>query len=382
MRTTWKTSLAITVAIGAAACADHSPIVEPDADAELEQISRDAELGAVYVSTNAVAANEVLVFPRERNGTLGTPRAYATGGRGTGGGLGNQGAVVLNRTMRRLFVVNAGSNEVSVFAVRGRGLALLDRISTLGVRPVSVAVHRRLVYVLNAGARGSIVGFVLDDHDKLERLAGSRRPLSASAVDPAQISFSPDGRLLVVTEKATNVIATYRIGADKRPDGPRAQPSVGTTPFGFAFSPKGTLVVSEAFGGAANASALSSYEASPGGRLDPISPSVRTTETAACWVVITSDSRFAYTSNTGSNTISGYRLSPAGRLTRLNPDGVTATTRAAPIDLALTPDDRFLYSLDSGDGTISVFRVMDDGSLSRRRGASGLPPGANGLAAR
>jgi hypothetical protein len=50
--------------------------------------------------------------------------------------------------------------------------------------------------------------------------------------------------------------------------------------------------------------------------------------------------------------------------------------------MALTRGGRFLYSLNSGDGTISGFRVRFDGSLTPIGGASGLPDGANGLAAR
>jgi len=238
------------------------------------------------------------------------------------------------------------------------------------------------VYVLNAGGTGNVTGFVLDHDDNLQPLASSTRPLSSSSADAAQVAFSPDGGLLVVTEKATNVIGTYTVGADGLATGPDAQPSAGATPFGFAFSRRGTLVVSEAFGGAADASALSSYQASPVGALTAVSPSVGTTETAACWVVITGNGRFAFTSNTGSGSISGYGLSSAGELTLLDADGVTAATTAGPIDLALTRNDHFLYSLDSGTGTISAFRVGADGSLTPVPGASGLPAGANGLAAR
>jgi hypothetical protein len=81
-------------------------------------------------------------------------------------------------------------------------------------------------------------------------------------------------------------------------------------------------------------------------------------------------------------SISGYGLSPSGELTLLDADGVTEATTAGPIDLALTRNDRFLYSLDSGTGTLSAFRVRADGSLTPAPGASGLPAGANGLAAR
>lgn len=384
MQATWKTSLATLMALGAAACSDSNPLVEPGAGAapELAQASGGAEPGAVYVSTNSTAGNEVLVFPRAADGSLGAPRAFATGGTGTGGGLGNQGAVVLAHDNRRLFVANAGSSDVSVFAVRAGGLELLDRVDSRGKRPVSIAVHRRLVYVLNAGANGNIRGFVLGDDDKLRTIRGSTRPLSSSTAGAAQVAFSPDGHVLVVTEKATNLIDTYRVGANGLVTGPNAQPSVGATPFGFAFSRSGTLVVSEASGGAPDGAALSSYRPSSVGTLTAISPSVGTMETAACWVVITGDGRFAYTSNTGSGTISGYRLSLAGMLKLLDPDGVTATTSAGPIDLALTGDDHFLYSLDGGGGAITVFRVKAGGSLAPLAGAAGLPAGANGLAVR
>ena len=85
------------------------------------------------------------------------------------------------------------------------------------------------------------------------------------AADPAQIGFSRDGELLVVTEKAGNRINTYTIDDDGLPSAPIDNASNGMTPFGFAFNNAGTLVVSEAFGGAPNQSAASSYSASDDG---------------------------------------------------------------------------------------------------------------------
>jgi hypothetical protein len=71
--------------------------------------------------------------------------------------------------------------------------------------------------------------------------------------------------LLVVTDKSGNRLNT----------------SNGMTPFGFAFNNAGTLVVSEAFGGAANQSAASSYEAAEDGTLNVISGSVPNSQTAS-----------------------------------------------------------------------------------------------------
>ncbi|MCI0636259.1 MAG: lactonase family protein, partial [Actinobacteria bacterium] len=171
---------------------------------------------------------------------------------------------------------------------------------------------------------------------------------------------------------------------DARPGDPMVHPSAGATPFGFAVDRRGRILVSEAFGGAPDASALSSYEVDGDGGLSLLDASVPTTETAACWVVTTADGRFAYTTNTGSGTISGYSVDDDGGLELLDSDGVTASTGggSGPIDLALSVDGRFLFDLRSGTGEIGVLRVRPDGSLEPIGSVGGLPAGSNGLAAR
>ena len=106
-----------------------------------------------------------------------------------------------------------------------------------------------------------------------------------------------------------------------------------------------------------------------------------TTETAACWVVVTKNGRYAYTTNTGSNSISGYRIAHDGALTLLDADGKTATTGAGPLDLALAKNSRLLYSLNSGVSEIQGFAVNGDGSLDSLGSIGGLPAGTIGLAA-
>jgi 6-phosphogluconolactonase len=336
--------------------------------------------GAVYTLTNDPAGNAVKVFERSGNGSLTPAGEFATGGTGTGAGLGNQGGLVLDG--RLLFAINPGSDSISSFRVHGRKLELLDTDASGGDQPISVTVDDGLLYVLNAGGAGNISGHTVSRHGSLSPLPGSIRPLSGAGVGPAQVQFDPSGKTLVVTEKDTNLIDTYAIDPDTGlASGPNPQASAGMTPFGFAFDRRGHLIVSEAFGGAADASAVSSYGVE-GGIIDPISPSVATTETAACWIVVTKNGRYAYTTNTGSGSISGYRVGRDGALTLLDADGRTGVTGPGPIDMALTRGSRLLYSLNSGDGTISGFRVGADGSLTPIGGASGLPAAANGLAAR
>jgi hypothetical protein len=210
----------LAAAIGA--CSDTETVTAP-VDSSQISASRGGEAsGAVYLATNATAGNQVLVLARSGDGSLSEPRPFSTGGTGTGGGLGNQGGVVLAHGNRWLFVVNAGSNEISVFAVRGDDLELLDRVSSDGLKPISVTVFRDLVYVLNAGGSGNISGFRLDPHGGLHPLPGSTRPLSSSASDPAQIEFSPDGTTLVSADGGPQPLRVGRGAA--RPHGHRDQP--------------------------------------------------------------------------------------------------------------------------------------------------------------
>lgn len=338
--------------------------------------------GAVFVLTNGAAGNAVAIFRRDGDGALRPAGTQATGGTGTGAGLGSQGALVLSENGRWLLAVNAGSSEITAFEVRGAELRLASRVASGGQQPVSLTIHDRLVYVLNAGGSGDISGFTLSDHGKLRPLAGSTRALSnggaGAAPAVAQIQFSNDGETLVVTEKSTNLIDTYAVDEDGIASEVTTHPSAGATPFGFAFGKRGDLIVSEAFGGAPGQSALSSYDLDDQ-TLTTISPSVPTTQTAACWVAVTKNGRYAYTTNTGSASISGYRVGRDGSLTLLAASaGATGTT---PTDLDLSRNSKFVYALNAGSHNLSGFRVQSDGGLVSLGTFGTLPAGAVGVAA-
>jgi 6-phosphogluconolactonase len=148
--------------------------------------------GAVFSETNAPAGNAVLVFRRAADGSLSAPTSVATGGTGTGAGLGSQGAVTLSADGNWLLVVNAGSNEVSSFAVGdGGALTFAGKASSGGTMPISVTVHDDLVYVLNAGGSGNIAALRLEANGGLVPIAGSSRGLSTSTAGPAEVGFDP-----------------------------------------------------------------------------------------------------------------------------------------------------------------------------------------------
>ena len=340
-------------------------------------------VGAVYTMSNDPQGNSVLVFNRKINGRLEAADVFATGGLGTGDSLGNQSAVVLDQSDRWLFVVNAGSHGISVFEVHAAGLQHIETLASGGFRPISLALHDNLLYVLHAGGNigevDNITGFRIRHDGTLRPLSDSTRPLSEAVTDPAQIAFTPDGSVLVVTEKSTNRLVTYTIGNNGRPSDPILHDGAGATPFGFAFGKRSQMFISEAFGGAPNASAVSSYKLFHQGDLQVISPSVGTTQTAACWVV-TNDGRFMYVTNTGSGSIASYEIGFDGGLTLRNALAGKTGPGSGPIDMALTHDGGFLYALSSA-GKIDAFRVQARGGLTALPGIK-VSPGSNGLAAR
>jgi 6-phosphogluconolactonase len=339
--------------------------------------------GAVYALTNSPAGNAVLVWHRAADGSLTAAGSYMTGGAGTGGGLGSQGAIILSQDHQWLFAVDAGSNHVAAFNVHPNGLTLTAHVPSGGTQPTSLTLHGNLLYVLNAGDSGNITALIVGNDGSLSPLPGSTRPLSGDAVGAAQVEFSPNGDLLVVTERASNMIDTYLIGRDGRAHGPRVQPSSGGTPFGFAFGKRGQLFVSEANGVAPGESAASSYAVGAAGSLAIISGTVPTHQAAACWLVVTNNGRFAYTSNAASDSISGYSIDQDGSLSLLDDDGRTAATGggSGPTDMALSSNSQYLYVRNGRTGTIGAFAIQQDGSLQPVSGASGLPAGAAGLAA-
>ena len=351
---------------------------------------RNLHAGAVYVMTNQVE-NAVAVFRRSPTGMLTSAGEFPTGGAGdpvpqgtdpATDPLASQGALILGNN-QFLFAVNAGSNQISVLRVGRNELTMVDLVDSGGIRPISLALHEDLLYVLNEGGTPNITGFTVNDDGTLTPLPDSTQPLiGGTSADPAEVSFNADGTLLVVTEKAGNRINTYMIDENGLPSAPIDNPSNGMTPFGFAFNDSGTLVVSEAFGGAPNQSAVSSYSAPESGILSVVSGSIPNFQTASCWVVTTSNGKSAFVSNTGSGTISSYGIGDDGTLTLINGTAADTGPTSAPIDMAVNNSSRFLYVIAAGTQSVVSFRVGRDGSLTQIDTDGGLPLGAQGIAAK
>lgn len=337
--------------------------------------AHDFARGYVYTETNAASGNQILAYARQSDGSLTQIGTFATDGRGTGSGLATQGEVILTGGGRYLLAVNAGSNDISTFRVRDDGrLELTDRTGAAGTMPVSLTEHRGVVYALDAGGAGNIAGFRLGRDGDLDHIYGSVRPLSGSGTNPAEIGFSSDGRTLLVTERATNLLDTYAVDWFGRAFGPRTTASAGPTPYGFAFDHRDHAIVSEA----AN-STLSSYAVHPWD-VRVITASAPTFGAAACWVAVTPNGRWAFDTNAHSGTISSFSIGFGGRLTLGHAVAANTGAGSAPLDLEVSSDGSNLYVLESGTHVIGGFRLMAGGALVPVPGGPAVPASSSGIA--
>jgi len=329
--------------------------------------------GAVYAMSNAPEGNEVVVFERNFRGRLTLTDSYATAGLGSGGGidaLGSQGSLILSANHRWLIAVNAGSNDISVFHVGRHDLDLVGNFDSGGNFPTSLALHRNLLYVLNADPGGetpNITGFTLNRHGVLTPLPGSTRSLGPGGFH--QVGFNPRGDSLVVTQgdpNGVNAILVFGVDEDGMPDAAATvSPSAGVVPFGFIFDWRGHLIVAEAGSGA-----VSSYDIQENNSLAVIEASVPNGNTATCWIAGTWFGS-VFTANTGSDNISSYKVKAGDGTLRLT-DAIAATGNK-PIDMATTASGFYLYVLNAADGSVGAFRISPFGFLQDLGTVKGLP---------
>ncbi|MBB5132305.1 6-phosphogluconolactonase (cycloisomerase 2 family) [Thermocatellispora tengchongensis] len=385
--------------------------VRPAGDADLRE-------GAVFLQSNDPVANEVVAFAREADGTLSEVGRYATGGQGTGSFEDSAQGIVLGTADGEaspiqnidqadlLFVTNAGSGTISVFRVLGGGLELVGQTPSGGKRPVSLTVNNGLLYVLNSGEEDrrlivgpttalencghgdapSVTGFRVTPDGALQAIENSTRQLSGRGRSGcSQVSFTPDGRTLVVSERIASLPGQSRqnkgalVTFDVRYDGTLGRKQLndpsGVGPFGFNFTRDGKLIVSEQNGALANPGGgnAAAYEINGDRTLRSINGSVANRQTDSCWVAITRDQRLVFVSSPfDGGIISSYRLGRDGALTLAQevasaPDGKDRKNDRIPegaTDLSLSRDGGFLYQLNSFNGSLWVFKVNSNGLLT------------------
>jgi 6-phosphogluconolactonase len=346
--------------------------------------------GAVFALTNKTADNQVIAFDRAPNGLLTQTGRYPTGGHGIGTDFDTQGGLILSSDHRYLYACNPGSDNLTVFGVNGSSLTFLQKIAA-GDEPLSLTISGNLLYVLDGSvAATQITGFKIGNDGLLTPLPGSTKALSSPIAVPGEVLFSPNGKLLVVTHKVpgTNgpTLDAFQIDDNGLPSDPIVNQSFGMRPFAEAFRQNGNLLVIESGLPILNNAAVSSYGVDDNaGMLSPIA-SVKNDQTDGCWIVITENQKYAYTTNFASGTISSFKLQADGQVDLLNGAAAFQGSNSEPVDLALSTGSRYLYNLLRGPGAISAFRIEVNGTLTPLGlfgVGGGLPAdyGASGIAA-
>jgi 6-phosphogluconolactonase (cycloisomerase 2 family) len=371
-------------------------------------------INAVYTQTNNTHANAIVVFTRHANGKLTFRQRVLTGGKGAVNQppfnfvvVDSSESIRLSPNGKMLFAVNSGDNSVSSFVVTASGLHLVSHRSSGGSFPVSLALSGHLLYALNEKS-GTISGLKVAANGNLTSIPGSTQSLHTSGpgAAAAQIGFSPGGKVINVTERGTNFIDTFRVGANGKPGAAVATstPAADRNPFGFTYQGATHLIVTNADAadpaGMFTHSTVSSYQlgSSLANPLSPISSSVASGGAASCWVVLTKDQRYAFVANTGSggtpNGISRFSVSPSGALALI---GHTPATAGFISDVAVTDNGRYLYLVVPSNvvnpftttqapapatSHIDEYRIGGGGSLTPIGSTpSNLPNGLSGIAA-
>jgi hypothetical protein len=390
----------------------------------------DLTMGAVFAMSNARDSNIVVAYYRDANGTLVEQGRYATGGTGSGSFEDTANGLVLGTSngeaapnnlielaaggQQLLFATNAGSNSISVFQVHPTGLVLVDVEPSNGEKPVSVTVNRGLAYVLNSGetnddlfdADGNVIdncttgkaptvtGFKLTAAGQLSPIKGSTRKLVSKETTSgcAQVSFTPDGSTLVVTERLAQparlhqavsddevvddegVIDTWVVGRNGRLQRPRVFDAIGQGPFGFTFLKNGALLTTEQFDGpnGPGRGAAASYTTGPKGSIAPSSGSVPNGGTDTCWFVAADSQAIGFTTSFfGEGRISSYALDGDGISALIDPVATSATNDdtadqvdVGASDLSFSSNSEYLYQLNSLKGTITVWANDGSGTLT------------------
>ena len=304
----------------------------------------------VYVSTNPDGPNTVEAFRRNtKTGVLTSVGSFDTGGFGLTAINGAQSHAVAC-TRRFVYVTNAGSNEFSVFRIRNdSGLDLVTTVPSLGVRPVSIAIHRKTLYVLNQGQPGvapaRCVGFSIDTEELPVELDVSAVEFEATDI-PTDVFFTQNGARLVVLQNGANAIDTFTVGADGGLIEQRRVTNVNA-PFGGAKHPRQPFV---AFAALADDAAPGVISIRATGTAIPtiVTSITASADVDPCWAATTPNGKRLWTSNFQPASLSLYSVKSNGRLAAVSTYTPTSDSPGA-LDIAVDPRGKFLYQLRALD---------------------------------
>lgn len=337
--------------------------------------------GAVYQINNDPNDNEVLVYRILSDGTLNYVTAVSTSGQGSritepDPFFGQSSVVVYGQS---LFVVNAGSNTVSMFNISPQDptqITLQTTVDTNGDYPVSIAVNSQYVAVLNGGAESGFRVFSWDPNGTLNPLLDWDRsipldpPQSTPPVGPtntmSQILFSPDNKALLVAYKGTSesqpgAILIYPISDTTLASSPvKNIPQNGYLPFSMIPIKNNGLLVTDASYGVITFT----YNSTTGQSTAAQSKSVPISG-AVCWSAYSPITGNYYVIGAVSGDVSEIKIDPI----TLQPSLVKtyslgSNSAAADAQIATINNINYLYVNTPGTQSVNVLKLNGPGQAT------------------
>jgi 6-phosphogluconolactonase (cycloisomerase 2 family) len=382
--------------------------------------------GNLYMQTNEVR-NVVVHYRWSASGTLTEAERVATGGAGSGelspiyhikrpNDFEGAGSVILAPDRRFLFTTNAGDNSVSSFVVSEDGeLTLVDtkrtgNATSGGAKSLAYAPSTRTLFVVHTFGPDHIRLMSVDSEGKLtprpERYtvgtkAWPRRVPTMTVLSPdakflilgttfdelptaknpdgSLILWIPrrDGKLHVIASNAPDPdgLVTFPVNGDGTLGKPSLHDAGGASPFYLAFlhGRADTFVV-----GYAVSDAVSIGKIDSAGKMS-IGPLVKINTNSGvpselCWLAVSPDDRFVFSTNFGYSYISSFRIDGNGLSIAKDPaslkvpgDGtfraINGSVSSGPSDSWLTPDGAFVYQIYGNASKLVGYATKPDGSL-------------------
>lgn len=278
--------------------------------------------------------------------------------------------LALSPNLTSLYAINESGGRLRAFAIeQGHVLRPLNDLPTDAGYPADLGVvpSGRLVIGAIYGG-GAVVGFPLLKDGSL----GSRSTLvrhSGKSVNASRqeaphahgVTFSPDGRFVVIPDLGIDQVKVYEIDASKPEIRPAPKDHLaiapGSGPRHAVFSKDGKYlyVINELF----STITVASFDAKTGAlttrQTVSTLPSGYGGQSTTAEIAIHPNGRFVYGSNRGHDSIAQFsRDKKSGRLTLL---GITSTGGKTPRNFAITPDGRWLVAANQDSDTLVVFKI-------------------------
>jgi 6-phosphogluconolactonase (cycloisomerase 2 family) len=323
----------------------------------------------VYIDANITTGNTILAYEIEADGSVKPRRGspFPTGGNGFYDSSFKLGPFDVDQEMALagniLYAVNAGSNSISAFAISDDGTLSPVRgqpFMSGGSTPVSVGVHGQYLITVDSAQDpaqasddyipGVAVSAILDN-GALRYLTAT--PLEADA-QPSQALTTNTGAFVFTAEfpGGGKLDAFYQSpnGKLRLTDSVSLPLEPGNTqplPLGLWANPRAPYL----YVGFVNTGEVGVYTLSDAGKLRFVNKAPSSGK-AVCWLRVSNDGRFLYSSNTADESMSVYDL----------------TNPALPVEIqhlvvggfggvqqfSLTPDGSLLYLLQQENSAASV----------------------------